>query len=105
MHRYKEGSFLQQGFAQERAGNIVHINTVELLAVLRAVQIILLETKSTSTSRPFRLIIMCDNKGVCDVVSSMKSDDLVLNLLLRDLQDELVKGVDLPVQTSTQLII
>jgi len=68
-----------------RQGASVHINTMELLAVVSAVQIISNNIQIVAAGRKTRVVIMCDNAAVCESVYKMSSSDIIMIELLKDL--------------------
>jgi hypothetical protein len=64
---------------------------MELWAVFSAVQTFSYSIEETQGAGVVRLIILCDNKSVCDVLSSMKSDDDIMSKLICDLV-EVIRG-------------
>jgi len=79
-----------------RKGALVHINTMELLAVISAVKIVSGLLGATTRERKTRLIIMCDNAAVCEIVWKMSSSDILIVEMLKDLVIELT-SIDLRV--------
>jgi hypothetical protein len=67
----------------------VHINTMELLAVLSAAQLLGGELQLGAVSMKKRLVIMCDNSSVCEAIGKLKTDDFIMKELLKDLTEEL----------------
>lgn len=96
IHCYDENGLIFKGLQKERKGAIVHINTVELLVVLCAVQIVRSEL-STNNDSPFRLLIMSDNQATCDVVATRTSSDHIMSALLKDISEALSTLIDLRV--------
>lgn len=98
IHTYPRDGYLYQKLnLEERKGNLVHVNTVEFLAMLSAVQIIAGELKRLTRKQPLRLIIMSDNIAVVETVYKMTSCDSVMGEMLKCLHLELEKGIDLRV--------
>jgi len=85
-----------------RKDALVHINTMELLAVISAVQIVGKSIQSPQAARKIRLIVMCDNAAVCEILWKMSSSDILIVQLLKDMVMELT-NIDLRVcHISTQ---
>lgn len=81
-----------------RKGALLHINTMELLAVVSLVQVVSKEQAARSTDAvPFKLIVMCDNEGVCGAIAKGTADDPVMTALLKDLGDACSSLIDLRV--------
>lgn len=98
IHTYsREGYLYAKLNHEDRKGNLVHVNTVEFLAMLSAVQIVSRELSKLTKRQPYRLIIMSDNISVVETVYKMSSLDPVISDLLRDLHLELEKDIDLRV--------
>lgn len=95
-HEYDTSSRVIQVLQGDRKGAIIHIGVMEMLAVLSAVQVAAKGVQSKGTSVKARLLIMCDNSGVCDAVWKMKSGCPVMNELLKDLTGWL-RNIDLRV--------
>jgi len=100
MHCYREETKMFEEL-QQRTGAIVHINTVELLAVVSTVQIVAQECTALGASK--KLLIMSDSQVTCDVLSKMTTRDSIMASLLRDLSEAMGMRIDLRVcHTGTE---
>lgn len=72
-----------------RKDALVHINTMELLAIVSAIQIIGAECAMRNESNKKRIVVMCDNSSACDAIRKLKSGDYIMKQLLKDLTEEL----------------
>jgi len=89
MHRYNPDQDSTRILQGPRKDAIIHINTMELVAVLSAVQIVRLDYQQLRRNEKVKVVIMCDNSSVCDTIWKMKSKDYIMNELLKNLLDEL----------------
>jgi hypothetical protein len=94
-HVYDRLSTVYKVLNGPREGALVHVNTMELLAVLSAVQIASDEIHTTTKQRK-KVLVLCDNASACEAVARMKVKDYVMIQLLKDLTEEM-KKIDLRV--------
>jgi len=94
-HLYDTSSEVIRILQGPRKDAKIHINIMEMLTVLAAVQIVNADLPSNEATK-FRLVVMCDNASVCDDIWKLKAGSYIANALMKDLVDEL-KSIDIRV--------